>query len=156
MSSSTSKSKTLILSQKRVGCFLQERGETLRLVKEWKHLENSYTSDGQREQIWSAVAVLKSMNWSIVVTQWTKIVLLVNLCTYPHLQFQAMVVKEQGHEYRQQRWVEPPSLQIERSQMRWFRYLAKVPLSPIVNSWLVLESLKNYPCLPSNFNFQTD
>ena len=69
---STSKSETMVLSRKRVGCLLRVGSEVLPQVEEFKYLGVLFTSDGRREreidrQIGAASAVVQTLHRSVVV-----------------------------------------------------------------------------------------
>ena len=84
---STSKSKTMVLSQKRVGCLLQVVNEVLPQVEEFKYLRVLFTNDGRREwEIDRLVQRLLSVVMKGELSQKVKaLFLLVDLCSNPHL-----------------------------------------------------------------------
>ena len=69
---STSKSKGIILSRKRVDCPLQVEGESHPQMEEFKYLLVLFMREGRQEQetdrrIGPASAVMRTLKWSIVV-----------------------------------------------------------------------------------------
>ena len=128
---STAKTEVLHLSRNPDQCVLQVNGATLKQVEKFKYLGVAFTSDGRQDEeldtrIGKASAVMRALHYSVVMKR--------ELSKKAKLSiFKAVFVPilTYGHEswvmIRKSLNIEPLLLRIERSQLRWFGHVSRMP-----------------------------
>ena len=145
MKISTAKTEVLHLSRNPDQCVLQVNGAKLKQVEKFKYLGVAFTSDGRQDEeldtrIGKASAVMRALHYSVVMkrelSKKAKLSIFkaafVPILTYGHeswvmIEGVTLFNKVRSSEIRKSLNIEPLLLRIERSQLRWFGHVSRMP-----------------------------
>ena len=143
MKISKAKTEVLHLSRNPDQCVLQVNGATPKQVEKFKYLGVAFTSDGRQDEeldtrISKASAAMRALYYSVVMkrelSKKAKLsifkAVFVPIFTYGHeswVMTERMFNKVRSSEIRKSLNIEPLLLRIERSQLRWFGHVSRMP-----------------------------